>query len=227
LLHFSLVEKLGEKMRDDIIRMDGWLGRADNFKALKKWTSAEELYKKTIEQALISEAPEYQLYGCMGLSDLLIKTKRYPAAQTYINTGIPLAQSLGTRLELKDLYLRASELNEANGNIVSALGWHKQFVLLNDSLLNEKNTANINLQEIKYETARKQAQIKELETERKVQKLTIKQKNLFNYILLGSSYPFWRSPCSVCAIIDTGGNCKINELPNLRRKNSYWLPKRC
>jgi|694.fasta_scaffold01574_5 signal transduction histidine kinase len=187
LLHFSLVEKLGEKMRDDIIRMDGWLGRADNFKALKKWTSAEELYKKTIEQALISEAPEYQLYGCMGLSDLLIKTKRYPAAQTYINTGIPLAQSLGTRLELKDLYLRASELNEANGNIVSALGWHKQFVLLNDSLLNEKNTANINLQEIKYETARKQAQIKELETERKVQKLTIKQKNLFNYILLGSS----------------------------------------
>ena len=138
LLHFSLVEKLGEKMRDDIIRMDGWLGRADNFKALKKWTSAEELYKKTIEQALISEAPEYQLYGCMGLSDLLIKTKRYPAAQTYINTGIPLAQSLGTRLELKDLYLRASELNEANGNIVSALGWHKQFVLLNDSLLIEK-----------------------------------------------------------------------------------------
>ena len=71
--------------------------------------------------------------------------------------------------------------------MVSALDWHKQFVLLNDSLLNEKNTANINLQEIKYETAKKQRLIKELETERKVQKLTIKQKNLFNFILLGSS----------------------------------------
>ena len=187
LLHFSQVEMLGEKMKDDIIRMDGWLGRAENFLALKKWAIAEDLYKKTIEQAKLSETPEYQLYGCMGMSNLLIKTKRYPAAQTYISTGIPLAQSLGTRLELKDLYLRASELNEANGNMVSALDWHKQFVLLNDSLLNEKNTANINLQEIKYETAKKQRLIKELETERKVQKLTIKQKNLFNFILLGSS----------------------------------------
>jgi hypothetical protein len=64
------------------------------------------------------------LYGCMSMSELLIKTKRYAAAETYISTGIPLALSLGTRLELKDLYLRASELNEANGNIVSALGLH-------------------------------------------------------------------------------------------------------
>ena len=36
----------------------------------------------------------------MSMSDLLIKTKRYAAAETYIITGIPLALSLGTRLEL-------------------------------------------------------------------------------------------------------------------------------
>jgi two-component system, NarL family, sensor kinase len=187
LLHFNQVEMLGVKMKDDIIRMDGWLGSAANFKALRKWTSAEVLYKKTIEQALLSEAPEYQLYGCMGLSDLLLKTNQYLAAETYINTGIPLARSLGSRLELKDLYLRASELNEANGNIAAAFDWHKKYFLLNDSLLNEKNTAYINLQEIKYETAKKQTLIRELETERKVQELTIKQKNLFNYILFASS----------------------------------------
>jgi two-component system, NarL family, sensor kinase len=190
LAHFKQVELLGDKMGDNIIRMDGWIGMADNYKALQRWNEAESLYKNTIELAKKSEASEYILYGCMGMSDLLLKTKKYAAAENYINTGIPLAQSLGTRLELKDLYQRASELNEARGQTGAALNWYKQFVLLNDSLLNEKNTANINLQEIKYETAKKQTQIKELEADRKVQALTIKQKNIVNYILLGSAVSF-------------------------------------
>ncbi|MBL0357150.1 MAG: sensor histidine kinase [Chitinophagaceae bacterium] len=187
LLHFKQVEMLGESMQDDIIRMDGWLGQADNFKALQKWAEAEKLYKNTITLAKKSEAQEYILYGCMGISDLLLKTKQYAAAETYITPSIPLALSLGTRLELKDLYLRASELNEAIGNAGAALTWHKKFVLLNDSLINEKSTANINLQEIKYETSKKQTQIKELETEKKVQALTIKQKNIFNWVMAGSA----------------------------------------
>jgi two-component system NarL family sensor kinase len=187
LTHFKQVESLGEKMADDIIRMDGWLGMADNFKALQKWRDAAELYKKTIALSKKTATPEYHLYGCMGLSDLLLKTKQYATAESYINTGIELAQILGTRLELKDLYLRASELNEANGNAGAALHWHKKFVLLNDSLLNEKNIANINLQEIKYETAKKQLQIKELEEGKKIQALAIRQKNLFNWILVGSA----------------------------------------
>lgn len=184
---FKQVETLGEKMEDDIIKMDGWLGMADIYNATQKWPLAEVLYKKLIEQAKQVDAPEYHLYGCMGLSDLFVKSKQFGTAKSYIQTGISVAQSLGTRLELKDLYLRASELYEATGKADSALVWHKKFVLLNDSLLNDKNTASINLQEIKYETAKKQDQIGELKAEKSLQELRIKQSNIFIYILIGSA----------------------------------------
>lgn len=180
MAHFKEVELLGIKMEDDIIVMDGWLGMADNLSEINKGQGAETYYSKVIELAKKIAAPEYEMYGCMGLSKYLLKIKNYTAAKLIINRGILLAQQLGTRLELKDLYLRASELNEATGNHTEALQWHKKFVALNDSVINEKNTGNINLMEIKYDTEKKEKQLI-------VQKATINKKNTLNYILIGST----------------------------------------
>ncbi len=178
LNHFKEVEKLGVKMKDEIIIMDGWLGIADNNKETKNYNLAEEFYRNVIATADKIEAPEYKMYGLMGISDLLIQVKDYSAAQPFIEQGIALAKELGTRIELKDLYLRATELYEAKGEFGTALNWHKKFVALNDSVINEKNTANVNLMEIKYETAKKEQKLI-------VQQSTIKQKSTLNKILIG------------------------------------------
>jgi signal transduction histidine kinase len=175
---FKEVELLGEKMHDDIIIMDGWLGMADNLNEVNKGYQAEEYYRKVIETAKKINAPEYEMYGCMGLSKYLLKIKDFAGAKQTIDDGIQIAQQLGTRVELKDLYLRASELNEATGNSTAALKWHKKFVALGDSIINEKNTANINLMEVKYESEKKEQQLK-------LQQAIIRQKNTLNYILIG------------------------------------------
>lgn len=178
LLLFKEVEQLGNKMSDDIIVMDGWLGIADNLIELDKGPEAEKYYRDVIAKAKAIDAPEYAMYGCMGLSKYLLKIKNYLAAEQVIDEGIVLAAQMGTRLELKDLYLRASELNEATGNFAAALQWNKKFVALNDSLMNEKKTASINLMAIKFDTEKKEQQLQ-------IQKATIRQKNTLNYILAG------------------------------------------
>lgn len=177
LQHFRQVESLGKKMEDDIIIMDGWLGIADNYKESKAYQQSEMYYRNVMETADRIDAPEYKMYGYMGISDLLLRIKKYALAQPFIEKGILLAQQLGTKIELKDLYLRATELYEATGNAVAALQWHKKFVTLNDSILNEKNTASINGMEIKYETAKKEQRLA-------LQEATIQQKSTLNYILL-------------------------------------------
>lgn len=187
LARFKEVEVLGIKMNDPIIRMDGWLGMADNHKAMRRFGEAEKLYKDVVALSGKLAAPEYRLYGYMGLSSFLPEAKRYVEAKAVTDSGIVLAQQLGTRLELKELYLRASQLHEASGQPVQALHYHKQFVSLNDSLINEKNTANINLLEIKFETGQKETQIKALEAEKKINQLQLRQQSTFNYILLGSA----------------------------------------
>lgn len=180
LSHFKEVELLGKKMKDDIIIMDGWIGIADNLTEINKGKEAEVYYRKVIELAKNIGAPEYEMYGCMGLSKYLINIKSFEAANDIINQGIRIARQLGTKIELKDLYLLASELNEAMGNSEAGLQWHKKFVTLNDSVINEKNTSNINLMEIKYESEKKEKQLL-------VQQTAIQQKTTVNYIFIGST----------------------------------------
>lgn len=185
--HFRMVETLGEKMEDPVIRMDGWLGMADTYKRQEKWAEAAGYYEKCYGLSGDIGANEYQLYACMGLSDLHIRTREFNKARPYIEKGIALGQALGTRLELKELYLRKSELLEATGDHAAALIWHKKFTRLEDSLTNEKITANINLGEIRYETDKKELQITALEAQKKLQQATIRQQSLFNWILGGSA----------------------------------------
>jgi len=178
--HFKEVELLGIKMEDNIIIMDGWLGIADNYSEINKGAEAEAFYKKVIEVSKKINAPEYELYGCMGISKYLISAKKFEAAKPYVEEGIEIAKLLGTRIELKDLYLRASELFEAAGNPAASLQWHKKFVALNDSVLNEKNVSNINLLEIQFETEKKEQKIQ-------LQEAMISKKNILNFVLIGSS----------------------------------------
>jgi two-component system NarL family sensor kinase len=187
LSRFLQVEALGNKMEDQVITMDGWLGIAETYTLQQRWNEAEPYLLKTFTLSKSIETNEYQLYACMGLGDLYIRTKQYGKADIYLQTGTDLAKALGTRLELKDLYFKKAELQEAKGETAEALLWYKKFVLLDDSLTNEKINNNINLGEIKYETDKKELQIENLEAQRKLQQLTIKQQNTFNWVLGGSA----------------------------------------
>lgn len=177
---FKEVEQLGVKMEDDIIIMDGWLGMADNLTELGKGKEAERYYRDVIQRSKKINAPEYEMYGCMGLSKQLLKEKNYTEARPVIEEGIALATQLETKLELKDLYLRASELYEATGNHAAALYWHKRFTSLGDSVLSEKNTAAINNMEIRFDTEKKEQQLK-------LQQARIRQQQTLNFILGGSA----------------------------------------
>lgn len=180
LARYREVEMLGQKMGDELIVMDGWIGIGDNLTDLDKLEEAETYYRNVIASAQKIGAPEYEMYGYLRLSRNLLKSKKYSLAEPAIEKGIKLAHQLGTKIELKELYEQASNLNEFTGNTTKALFWHKKFVALNDSLINEKNTANINLMEIKYGTEKKEQQLT-------IQRATINKKNILNYVLLGSA----------------------------------------
>jgi signal transduction histidine kinase len=184
---FREVERLGIKMQDEIIKMDGWIGIADNYKFMEIYDSSEKYYLPIIALSRSKNYPEYEMYGYMGLSELYVKTGQYAKASSATTKGIELAGQLGSKIELKDLYLRASELHESSGNLSKALDFRKKFEKLNDSLINEKNSSTINLAEAKYASQRKQSQINELEAQRKIQDLHLRQKTVFNYVFAGSA----------------------------------------
>ncbi len=88
---------------------------------------------------------------------------------------------------MKDLVLKAAELDEKTGKYKEALNYRKQYEVLNDSIVGEKSKSNINLLEAKFEADKKESLITQLEAEKQIQQLQLQQKSLWNYILLGAT----------------------------------------
>ncbi|MBD3661210.1 MAG: tetratricopeptide repeat protein, partial [Arenibacter algicola] len=185
LKHYSQIVQIGKKTDDYILILDGLLGTADVYNAERNYDKALSYYDKVISLTKEKDAPEYEMYAHMGLSDLYKNTGKDDESVASILLGISLAEKLGTKYELKDLYLKASEMAEKANKYMDALEYRKKYEILNDSVVGEKSKLNISLLEAKFESEKKEATISNLETNKKIQELSISQKNSLNYLLFG------------------------------------------
>ena len=187
LEYYAKIEEIGHRTKDFIVILDGWLGSADVYNAMKNRQKALTYYEKVIDFSKEHEFPEYEMYAYMGLSELHMDAKKYANAKLTIQKGIALAEKLGSKYELMDLYQKASSLEEATGQFKKALEYRKEFEILKDSIVGEKSKTNIELLEAKYDSEKQASTIEKLESEKKIQELTIRQKNNLTYILVGTS----------------------------------------
>lgn len=183
LIHYREIEAIGKRIGDYTSVLDGWLGAAGAYSGLKKYAEAQKNYDSVLHLSRTKEALEYELYAYMGLADMYLRSGNYKAAHQPIEAGISIASKTGSRYELKDLYHKASEMEENVNNPSAALAYWKKFQQLNDSVINEKNKSDINLIEAKYDSEKKENLIIQLENEKKLHQLSIRQKNLLNYTL--------------------------------------------
>jgi len=184
LSHFKEIETNGLRTDDYIVILDGWIGQADVYKMIPAYNEAEVYFKKVISFSAEKEAPEYEMYAQMGLADVYTTTKKNQLATEALTRGITLATELGSVNELRDLYNKAAVLYENIGNYRNALDFRKKFEVLNDSVIGEKSRTNINMLEARYESEKKEQQIKDLEQEAEIKDLSIQQNQLLIIILV-------------------------------------------
>jgi two-component system NarL family sensor kinase len=183
LNHFKEIETNSLRTDDYILLLDGWLGQADVYKMIPDYIEAERYFKKVISLSLEKEAPEYEMYAQMGLADVYTATKKSQFATEALTKGIALATQLGSVNELRDLYNKTAVLYENTGNYGDALDFRKKFEVLNDSIVGEKSRSNINMLEARYESEKKEQQIKDLQQQAEIKDLSIQQNRLLIIIL--------------------------------------------
>ncbi|MBN8653728.1 MAG: sensor histidine kinase [Cytophagales bacterium] len=184
LNHFKDIEANGIRTNDYIVILDGWLGQADVYKMIPEYSQAEFYFKKVISFSIEKEAPEYEMYAQMGLADVYTATNKNQLATQALTRGIALASELGSVNELRDLYNKAAVLYENTGKDVNALDFRKKFEVLNDSIVGEKSRANINMLEARYESEKKEQQIRDLKQQAEIKDLSIQQNRLLIIILV-------------------------------------------
>jgi two-component system NarL family sensor kinase len=125
---------------------------------------------------------------CNGLSGLVtyyLHEKKYTTAGNYAREGIRIAQKDSIALTLRDAYIAAARVEIAKGNVAGFDTFNELRDSIDEAIRSDKIVRNTQELEAKYSLSKKQAEIDSLNKERKIQQLTLRQRNTINWVLAG------------------------------------------
>ena len=123
----------------------------------------------------------------MQVGRVLTLQKKFGEAEPILLSVLEDIKSTNEAAQFNVIYDNLARLYEAWGKYDKALKYYKQFKEISDSISSEQNKQYAFGLEVKYETEKKESKIKELESQQKIQQLSIRQKNILNLILIGSA----------------------------------------
>jgi signal transduction histidine kinase len=124
-------------------------------KALSYYDSAKVLFQKSDNEFGIAEVN-------LGRATVLIKEKKYAEAQKLIEASLVVAQQTHSWTLEIDCNETLSNLHELKGEYAQALKYYKNFKQLEDSLFSQGMEAKLLQDQIRFEMAAKEDQIKAL-----------------------------------------------------------------
>jgi len=123
---------------------------------------------------------------CKKLSRVYHKLNEPGKAMQFIVQAEKMANEIGSRADLKEIYQSRGEIEQQAGNYKAASDYFSKTLTLSDSLFQSSTSEKVAEVEAKYQNEKKQQAILQLEKDKQIQSLSIRQKSTLNYILIGS-----------------------------------------
>jgi two-component system NarL family sensor kinase len=168
-----------ENLNVDIL-FSYYLIAAQVFRKLNNFDSAIYYFQKSYD---VSEKNNYG-YGkaesLLQMGGVSIQQKKYSDAETFLLNGLKQAESIGYFNMLDDGYRYLSDVYAVTGRYKQAYEYFQKYKDLNDSAIAITSKQYATELEKKYESEKKDKQIK-------LQEAAIKQKNTLNYLLIGGA----------------------------------------
>ncbi len=152
----------------------------------KKYQSSLNYYLESYKYTQQMGNQYHICTACSHLALLYHNLNQPEKAMQFIVRAETLAKEVGSRADLKEIYLTRSEIEKSEGNYKSAYNYLSKASGISDSLFTVEVSKNIAEMEAKYQNEKKQKAILQLEKDKTIQTLSIKQKSTLNYVLIGS-----------------------------------------
>jgi len=178
---------IARKIGDLNMETSQYLNLGDLYISEGNYTAIRPLMEKALAIALKLGLTESEVIARKGLSFHYFRQGNYALAQEYADSALSIATRYDLRDQREKLYVHLSNLAFARQDLRAGEAYARLSVLLSDSIMNEtvqKTTLELEQQ---YASAKQEAKISRLESEKKVQLMTIRQKSTLNLILLGSA----------------------------------------
>jgi signal transduction histidine kinase len=124
----------------------------------------------------------------MTLGEIYLEHGKYAEAIAYFSETAALCRQIQFKDYERTAYEYLAQCHEKIGKFKDAYNYHVKFARLDDSLFNETRSRQINEFQIRYETEKKENEIKSLLQEKRIKNLTISEQSLqitnTNYLLV-------------------------------------------
>ena len=177
---YKIYKKTGNLRRQlmalsNIAEVDKMIGQKE--KALKAFFEILEL-EKTLGQK------GEQVITYYAIAEIYFTRQELSNAEKYAKTGLDLAVEIGAMGESIDYYALLSEIYKSRNDFKTALEYSELMYVVNDSVFSAEKAKQFKELETKYETKKKEQQIKNLENEKLIRDLKIKRQKSFSIFLL-------------------------------------------
>ncbi|RZS72422.1 histidine kinase/DNA gyrase B/HSP90-like ATPase [Pseudobacter ginsenosidimutans] len=144
--------------------------------------SAQLFAEKSLQLATNIQVPAAIAIAIANLQPgrIAMDRKEYKLATGYLSKSRDYFENASDPLEQQSYYDVMRQLSFQTGNYKEAYEYFEKYKSVNDSLLLSEKTKEFAEREMRYETEKKENQIQ-------LQHSQIKQKNILNYLLIGSS----------------------------------------
>lgn len=113
------------------------------------------------------------------------KNQQYDSAHFYFTNSLKISKSINNKAIMSSNHLSLSDLYAQKGLYKNAYEHHLLFYTFSDSLLNDKITEQMSEMQTKYETEKKELQIKNLEQEQVLKNTQLNRQKIINYFIAG------------------------------------------
>lgn len=175
------------KRVDDLpMRSTGYLNMAVYYYEEKMLEKAKRYSDTSLSISRRLNTP-YHLSYALNVSGMIhFDLGHYAVARKLLYEALQEAKKSGGWKIKRISYNNLSTLEKKSGNLKKALEFQENYSDMKDSSLNEESTEKIRNLEARFESEKKEQQIKQLQSDKQIQALTIKQKNTLNYMLLAA-----------------------------------------
>ena len=152
-----------------------------------KFEEALADFIKALPLMKLTNAP-YDIASCyIWMGTCYAEVKNFQAGRKYLDSAYVITRENDFVFQLKNVYLNRYQLEKKAGNFSLAINYLDSFNVINDSLELVSNADRMEFLDAKYQAGKKEAQISQLQSDKEIQRLNIRQKNILNYILVGGA----------------------------------------
>jgi two-component system NarL family sensor kinase len=152
-----------------------------------KFTTALKQFNISLSYAYQNEDLHQAAGVIKRMADCELATGDLNASKISLDSLLAISENLGLKMYRKEAYLGYADWYEKKGDFANSNYFLRKSFLLADTILSEERNNLIAGTELKYQIRNKENEISRLNAEQELSKLSIRQKNILNYILAGAT----------------------------------------